>query len=169
MLGQSARRKRLQALLASLLLAAGTVSHAASDNSPLAVSATVMARTGCLFVNNGSPTPLDFGTIDQASASNATATAQVTIRCRGNFWVTWTLTADNGQNPSGGMRRLRNEVAPTELIPYTLSLSSTTATWLLFWTGRSATINVTGTITPANFQSVAPGDYSDTVRLTVTF
>lgn len=166
---RSEQGKRRRALLLASLMLAGGAAQAAGDNATLAVSATVMARTGCLFVNNGSPTPLDFGPLDQASTANAIANAQVTIRCRGNFWVTWTLSADTGLNPAGSQRRLRNDVMPTELMPYNLSLSSTGATWLLFWTGRSATINITGTITPANFQSVAPGDYSDTVRLTLSF
>lgn len=168
MASRNERRRRRGVALATLLLASALPAHAATDGATVGVSATVMARTGCLFVNNGSPTPLDFGTIDQTSLSNATAAAQVTIRCRGNFWVTWSLTADNGLNASGTQRRLKN-VAGSDLMPYSLNFSSTGATWLLFWTGRSTTVDVTGTITPANFGSVAAGDYNDTVRLTLNF
>lgn len=168
MAGRSGRRRRCGIALAALLLAGSLSAQAASDSGTLAVSATVMARTGCLFVNNGTPTPLNFGAIDQASTANATATAQVTIRCRGNFWVTWSLTADSGLNPNGTQRRLKNDTG-TDLMPYALNFSSTTATWLLFWGGRTATINISGTITPANFGPVSAGDYSDTVKLTLNF
>jgi spore coat protein U-like protein len=167
--GQSERRRRRGALLAALLLAGSLAAHAGKDSDAMSVSATVVARTGCLFVNNGSPALLNFGQIDQASLANATATAQVTVRCRGNFWVTWSLAADNGLNPAGTVRRMRNDTIATELMPYTLGFSTTGATWLLLWAGRQATINITGTITPANFRSVAAGDYSDTVKLTLNF
>lgn len=168
--GRSERRRRRGALLATLMLAGSLAAHAGSDSGALAVSATVVGRTGCLIVNSGSPALLDFGTIDQASTANATANAQLTVRCRGNVLVRWTLSADNGLNPGGtGVRRMRNDAIPGELMPYTLALSPTSATWLLLWGSRNATINLTGTVTPANFQSAAAGDYSDTVKLTLDF
>lgn len=169
--GQSDRRGRGRALLASLMLVASLSAQAASDTGTLAVSATVMARTGCLFLNSSNPV-LAFGVIDQAAPSpgNVTASTQVTVRCRGNFWVNWSLSLNDGVNPSGtGARRLRHATLPTELMPYTLTATPTSGSWLLFWAGRQATINISGTIMPADYLPVAAGDYSDTVTLTLSF
>jgi spore coat protein U-like protein len=168
--GQSERRRRRGALLATLMLAGSLAAHAGSDGGAVAVSANVMAKTGCLFVNNGSPALLNFGQIDQASLANATASTTVTIRCRGNLFVTWGVTADTGLNPTGtGVRRMRNDAVPGELMPYSLTLTSASGSILLFWGGATRTIGITGTITPASFQSVAAGDYSDSVKLTLNF
>lgn len=167
--GQSERRRRRQALLATLMAAASLAAQAASDGGTMAVTAKVVGRTGCLFVNAGSPT-LDFGTIDQASTANATAATTITVRCRGNMVANWRITADNGLNPSGtGTRRMRHQTDASQLMPYALTISPASGRFWLFWGAGTTTVNLTGSITPANFQPVAAGPYSDSVTLTLTF
>ncbi|MEJ8839032.1 spore coat protein U domain-containing protein [Ramlibacter sp. AN1133] len=166
--GRSERgRRRRAALLAALMLAGSLSAHAASDSGALTVTATVVGRTGCLFLNSSNPT-LDFGVIDQASTANATAATTVTVRCRGNIFVNWSIAVDNGLNPTGtGVRRLRHESIAGELMPYTLTVTPTNGFFFLF--AGSRTIDVTGSIAPANFQPAAAGAYSDTVKLTLNF
>jgi len=165
--GQSERRGH-RGLLAAVMLAASLAAHAGSSTGALPVTATVMSRTGCLFLNSSNPR-LDFGTIDQASASNATAATTVTVRCRGNLLTRWTLTVDDGLYSTGtNARRLRHATMTGELMPYALTVTPT-AGWSVLFGASNTTIDITGSITPANFQTVAAGDYSDTVKLTLNF
>lgn len=167
-MGGQGERRVCQGLLAAVMLAAGLAAHAASSSGAMPVTAKVASKTGCLILNAGSPR-LDFGTIDQASTANATATTTVVVRCRGNLVVHWTLGADNGLNPTGaGVRRLRHATIAGELMPYTLGLSPDDGWSILFGTSNT-TVTLSGTITPANFQSVASGDYTDSVKLTLNF
>jgi spore coat protein U-like protein len=164
MSGQSERRRRRQGLVAALMLAASLTAQAESDSGALEVTAKVLARTGCRF-SSGSFPVLNFGSIDQSSTTNATAATTATVSCRGNILSFFNIVVDNGANSGGtGARRLRHQTLASELMPYALTVSPTTG-WFLF-TG-SRTINITGTITPANFQSVAAGPYTDSVTLTL--
>jgi spore coat protein U-like protein len=155
---------RVRCALALAALCCGPTAQAESGS--LAVSAVVLSRNSCRITGPSNLT-LPFGNLDPASATNATATVSTTIRCTGsdNF-ATYAFTADSGQNPQGaGNRRMRHGTVVTEFLPYALSIAPASAT---IPKGTTQLITITGTITPAQFQNVLGGLYSDTVEITLT-
>lgn len=137
--------------------------NATADTGPLVVTAVVLSKGVCKFQTG--PATLAFGTIDPSASAAKTATTTIQVRCMGagsNPNVTYSLVADNGTNASGGVRRLRHATLATELMAYSLAFSPASAT-----IPKNSTVNITvnGTILAADFQNVASGAYSDTVKL----
>jgi spore coat protein U-like protein len=148
-------------LVVAWLLAIGT--SAMADTGALVVTATVVSKGVCKFQTG--PATLAFGTIDPASGTAKTATATIQVRCTGagsNPNVTYSLVADNGANASGGVRRVRHATLASEVMAYSLAFSPASAT-----IAKNTTVDITvsGKILPADFQNVASGAYSDTVKL----
>lgn len=136
-----------------------------ADSGNLSVSAVVLSRSSCR-IDGPSNLTLGFGNIDPASATNATATVNTTIRCTGSDnLATYSFAAGDGQNLQAGNRRMRHGAVATEFLPYSLSISPASAT---IPKGATQLITITGTITPAQFQNVRGGFYSDTVAITLT-
>jgi spore coat protein U-like protein len=155
---------RVRFALAFTALCCGCTAQA--DSGSLSVSAVVLSRSSCRITGQSSLT-LPFGNVDPASATDATATVSTTIRCAGsdNF-ATYAFAAGDGQNPLGaGDRRMRHGTVVTEFLPYGLSIAPASAT---IPKGATQLITITGTITPAQFQNVLGGLYSDTVPITLT-
>ena len=162
--GHDERRMRRRGLLATILLAASLAAQAASDGGPLGVSATVQPKTGCT-IWGGTTLTLAFGLIDPMSGTNATAATSTTIRCRGNVASLVVIVVDGGLSPTGGgVRQLRHTTVATELIPYALTVSPQV---ISIPKNTDQTIDITGSIAPADFQSAAAGSYSDTVVLSI--
>lgn len=155
---------RAHPALALAALCCGTAAQA--DTGSLPVSAVVLSRSACRITGSTNLT-LAFGTIEPASATNATASASTTIRCAGtDKFATYSFTAGDGQNPLGaGERRMRHGAVMTEFLSYALSVSPASAT---IAKGATLLITFTGTITPAEFQNAVGGSYSDTVAITLT-
>lgn len=155
-------RRACLGVAAGLIGLAGQV-HAAGSGS-LGVSAVVPSKSNCKF--NAGALVLDFGTIDPASGSNATATATKTFRCNGSAPIaTFSISANDGLYSSGpGARRMRHSSVITEFMAYAVSLSPTSAS---VPKGVDQTLTVTGTIQPFQFQDVRAGLYQDTVVITL--
>lgn len=153
--------------LAVLMLAASPSARAAGTSATLAVSATIVSKNTCKFATNEGALVLAFGLLDPASSADVTKTTTKTMSCNGAAAsATFFLTANDGLWPAGaGARRMRHATLATEYLPYSLSISPTTATVAK---GAPQTITITGTVTSADFRIGAPGGYSDTVILTVT-
>lgn len=151
-----------QKLMVAGLCAAGLLASGAAlaaDTNTLTVNASVTGT--CKF--NSATSTLDFGALDPSSTSNATASNTTTYWCtKGSVAST---TAGNGLNYSGTSRQLVGP-SPTDLIPYSLSLTGGTQTGA----GKSTplTLTMNGGINNSNYINATAGSYSDTVTLTIT-
>lgn len=159
-----AARLPLLASAAAALMLFNPGAHA-SGTGAVGVAAVVPSKNNCKF--NGSALTLDFGSIDPASASNATASATLTFVCNGAASLaTFFISANDGLYASSvGARRMRHATATLEFLPYSLTLSPTSATVAK---GVNQTLTVTGTIQPFQFQNAQGGAYQDTVTLTIS-
>jgi hypothetical protein len=124
----------------------------------------VLSKNNCRFQSaNGAV--LSFGAIDPSSASNATASTTLVIRCTGSSaTASYSITTNDGLHASGpGQPRLQNTTAATNFMAYTIApVNGTTPK------NTNTNVNITGTITVANFQNALGGAYSDTVTLTLS-
>ncbi len=143
----------------------------ASGTASLSVTATVLSNSTCSFTSGTST--LNFGTLNPANNTNASATTTIDFRCWGNWgnWlgnITFYISDDDGLHRAGpDAPRMQNTSHPAEFLPYNISLSpaSGTISFLGGWFGQ--TLTVTGTVTAANYRDAYVGDYSDTVRITI--
>lgn len=132
---------------------------AASSSHQLGVAATVQGS--CRF-NSGGPTALSFGAIDPSATTNATASATVLYRCTNG---TSASISKAGANDAGGNHRLANG---SDFIIYTATLSGDAQTGTGYGAGQDKTLDVSGVITPADFQNAPAGNYTDTLTLTIS-
>jgi len=130
-----------------------------ADSNTLTVSASVTG--GCRF-SSGTST-LNFGTLDQSSAADASATGSTQFWCTRN--ASYTISANNGLYYDTS-RRMRHATEATEYIPYNLTFTPTTGTGA----GKTSpvTLSLNGTITNANYVNAIAGNYADTVTLSIT-
>lgn len=148
----------------------------AANKNTVSVSATVLNKSGCFFV--GATTALAFGNIDPSLNTNATATANVTVQCKGNTGTTnFLINRDSGQNAAGTTLRMQNTSTPGNFLPYTINLNGPTGpAWAAGAIGPTVPIanntNVTfvfgANVTPVSYQPAVAGPYSDSVILTIT-
>lgn len=137
-----------------LAMAAGI---SAADTQNLAVSAKI---TGvCKFTGS---TPVDFGSLDASGTADATATGNVKFWCTKN--ASYTLSTNDGAHPAGTQKQMTDGAAG-DLLPYSLTLASTTGTGS--GPGTEITVNANGTITAAAYQAAVAGTYNDTVVVTI--
>lgn len=153
------RKLVVLAMVLGLVSVLGSTALAQQTNT-VTVSANVVGT--CRFV---SPTStLGFGGLDPSSGTDANASATTTFWCtRG---ASYSITDDDGLYESGTTHRMRHASSSTEFIPYSFSYSPTTGTGT--GPGTPITLNITGTVTFANYQNAEAGNYSDTVVLTIT-
>ena len=133
----------------------------AGDTNTVTVTANVVGT--CKF--NSATSNLAFGALDPNSGADVNASTTTTFWCTKN--ASYSITDDDGLYESGpNANQMRHATTLTEYIPYTFSYSPTTGTGQ----GRTTdiTLNISGTVTFANYQNAVAGDYSDTVVLTIT-
>lgn len=141
-------------IVASLAFAAG---FASADTQTLTVTAKVVGT--CKF--SASTGTLSFGQLDQSVSTDATKTADVLYKCTKNtkgVGITVTTTTLEMKN------------AAKDVLPFTLAVTSDKQDGLGLADGTTTdlTAKVTGTITGANVQAAAAGDYAQDVTLTIT-
>jgi spore coat protein U-like protein len=147
-------RAILKAIPAAILLCVS--GFAAADTQNMAVSASISAK--CKFDTTVAPT-MAFGSIDPSGGSNVTATANIVYNCT------------NGTSPTslaptaGGLNRTMTDGGSNNL-SYTLAFDPVVA-GSGFSAGKAKTIEVTGTITPAQFNDAVAASYNETVGLTI--
>lgn len=161
----SMRSCRRLGLLSALVLAASGVVQAATDTDTLNVTATV--TSGCALTGG----TLAFGTYVSGQGTDLDATGAINYaNCAAG---TLTFALDGG---SSGNVTSRTMKSGSNSLNYQIFRNSTrTATWgtgsdaqtvtLLTTTGGSVTVY--GRIPKS--QTVAPGSYTDTVTITLTF
>lgn len=149
-------------LAAATLLAAAAGTAGAQS---FAVSAVVVSKSNCRF--DSASLLLDFGTIDPASTSPATASVGGTVSCNGGQTenVTLAFSLGDGTYSTGpGARRMQHGTELTEFMAYGLSVAPSSTT---IKKNGGAAFTVTGTILASQFQNVLAGNYSDTVQISV--
>jgi Spore Coat Protein U domain len=141
-------------------------------NSTVTVSAQVLNKTGCLFI--APTTPMNFGNIDPSLNTNATATANIVIRCNGNTGNTAMQIARNaGQNVLANNLRMQHTTSPTNFLPYSLNLGGVNWAAGLFIVGTipsnsNYSFTLGGTVLPADYRPALMGGYTDNVVMTIT-
>ena len=143
-------------LVAATLLTCAAGLAAAAGSQTLAVTASVQGI--CKF--SAASTPLAFGSIDPSSTVNQVMTTNVLYKCTKG-------TTSAGVTATGGLTRTMTGPTAADLLGYTLGFTGDTQTGAGFGAGN-LTLVVTGTITPAQFQNVSSGAYSESVTLNIT-
>lgn len=152
--------------LSILALAATAFSHAGSDTANLNVKVTITATCD---IHSVSPSDVNFGNV-MSSATNADAVGTLYVNCTQG--TDYAIGLDDGQNASGGARRLAKG---TDYVPYELYLDAarsqrwseeTADSASGTGTGASQSISVYGRIASANSPA---GNYTDVVVATVTY
>lgn len=148
----------------ALILAFPALGYAAG-NGTVSVSATISSGGFCWFTTNNAS--LDFGVLDAGSPVDVNASTTVNFRCLGFPSVTYYVDDDDGLYETGpDANRMRNTSRPTDYLPYSMDVSPRTATisWNPF---VLRTLAVSGIVRGADYQGASPGDYADTVVLTI--
>jgi spore coat protein U-like protein len=133
----------------------------AADSNTVTVTANVVGT--CKF--NSATSTLAFGGLDPSSGVDVNASTTTTFWCTKD--ATYSVTDDDGLYKTGpNANRMRHATTLTEYIPYTFSYNPATGSGL----GRTSniTLNINGTVTFANYQNAAAGDYADTVVVSIT-
>ncbi|QYR52486.1 Csu type fimbrial protein [Lysobacter soyae] len=146
----------------------GDIAGANTPNFPFATTAQV--TTTCQ-INTASD--LNFGSVEGFITSAVNQTSQINLRCVGG--TAWKLGLNNGINANGTQRRMKHSAA-AEFVDYELyrdagrsqrwgtTLNSDTQNGI--GTGNAQTVTVYGQVPQ---QTATPGDYSDTVTVTITY
>ena len=133
----------------------------AADTNTVTVTANVVGT--CRF--NSAASTLAFGGLDPSTGLDVNASTSTTFWCTKN--ATYSVSDDDGLYETGAnANRMRHATTLTEYIPYSFSYSPTTGTG----NGRTSaiTLDISGTVTFANYQNAAAGDYADTVVVSIT-
>lgn len=157
--------------LAALACACASL-QAAAGTSSLTISATVLSSSNCKF-QAGSASTLTLSNvalpavgIDPSSATSATGSATVIVKCGGSAaTATFSVSAGNGLYSTGpGARRMRNTTNAAEYLAYSLN----TPVGATVGKNVSTNVVITATSTQAQFANAYVGGFTDTVVLTLT-
>ena len=150
--------------LVSLIMVLGLVlltGVAFAADTTVTVTANVVGT--CRF--NSATSTLAFGALDPGSGGDVNASTSTTFWCTKN--AAYSITDDDGLYETGpNANRMRHETTLTEYIPYTFSYTPTSGTGS--GVGSPTTLDISGTVTFANYQNVEAGNYEDTVVISIT-
>lgn len=164
----AARAAGLILLVPAMLLA--SPAQAATTGSSLAVDATVTAN--CVVSTTG----IDFGDVNPISGSNYDSSGSIHVTCTSG--TGWSAAAGLGSG-SGATFASRRMSFGANLLQYNLYTNAGRTTVWGDGTGSTGTLGGTGTGSVQNVSvygrvgsgqvSAPPGDYSDTVTVTLTY
>lgn len=149
------------ALLAMFLAAAPAF---AASGIAVTVSAVVLSKSNCQF--NTKAATLAFGDLDPANPVDVTVSAAIGFRCNGGPPISvFLVTDDDGLSETGpDGNRMRHGILPGTFLPYAFSANPGSGSVAR---NTPQTLTVTGAVRGADYQSAAPGDYSDTVLVSI--
>ena len=158
------RGKVISRIAAALFVSLLWGSVCSADTATISVSATIPSGGFCWFTNAAA---LDFGSLDPANPVDVAASTTINFRCLGFPSVTYYVDDDDGQYETGpDANRMRHASLPAQFLPYGMDLSPRTAT--ISWSPFTLrTLTVSGTVKGVDYQGASPGNYSDTVVLTI--
>lgn len=170
-MNMNARAKSIKTIgLACAAASAGLLASPvalAGGTTTLTVNAQIMSV--CKVTT--APATLAFGVIDPSGASNATAVTTFVMQCS-NGTTSTAATDDNGLHFSV-TKRMVHSVTGTAFLPYAIAYSGDVGFTGTGFGGSGAykTVTITGTITPAQYQTALATTgaqiYADTVTITV--
>ncbi|HEX4879134.1 MAG TPA: spore coat U domain-containing protein [Limnobacter sp.] len=153
-----------KATLLALAMGGATATHAATATGTIAVSATVLSS--CLLATS----PMVFGNYNPSTQS--TATAALTVTCSNG--ISYTVAINEGANGGTTTTRLMSGPGSDTLgykvwqnAGFTTNWDNAGSTVAGTGSGLPQILTVYGTIQAG--QSVAPGAYTDTLTVTVTY
>jgi spore coat protein U-like protein len=136
----------------------------AAGPGPVTVNGTILSKSICKF--NTASAALPFGILDPANPVNVNASTTIDFRCMGAAGTAvFLITHNGGMNPLGPDNQMEHVGIPGQFLRYTLTLTPDTGSvpknvW--------QTLTIDGTVLGADYQVVPPGDYQDTVVITIT-
>jgi len=140
------------------------VNSDAASSSSVTVSATVLSKSICKF--SSASAALAFGTLDPVTPVDVTVSTTIGFRCMGSApMATFLITDDDGLNelvPDGN--RMQHVSIPASFLPYSMTLSPTTAT---VPKNAPQILTITGTVLGIEYQDAAAGNYSDAVVISI--
>ncbi|MGV8942620.1 spore coat protein U domain-containing protein [Thermomonas sp.] len=147
-----------------MLALASALPAKAVDAASVPVSATVLSKSNCKF-RGAKSVVLAFGNIDPASATAATASTGLVIRCAGSAGLaSYALTLDDGLYGTGpGALRMKH-ASLNAFLPYSVSLNPASGNVAK---NVDLDITVSGSVTPTDFQDAMIGVYADTLVITL--
>jgi hypothetical protein len=155
-------RRTTVTLLILLLLGTFDISRCFAQ-AVLSVSATVLSRNNCRFT--AANATIAFGALDPADGADASASTTIGFRCAGrDSVVTYLIEADSGLHGSGEDRHLQHTVHGAARIPYALTITPATGT---IAKNVNQTLTLVGLIRGSDYRLALPGDYADTVLLSI--
>ena len=172
-------KKSSLAVAASLLAIGNAYAATATASVPININAVLSNPATCTLSVNGYAAP----SYTSGTTSSITTVISGLVSCTGSSTaVSYSLSADAGQNALGGSRRA---ISGSNSINYTLLQGTSTSTTQLDaipsvfgGSPQTGTTAVTGTtssgsygfrmVVPAN-QTVAAGSYGDSVVITATY
>ncbi len=131
----------------------------------LILSSSGTSEAACTF--RSTPTAMNFGNLNPANNTDATATSTVTIRCQPPGLPSptlYTLSDDSGLNSiAPGQPRMRNTTNMTVYLPYSFIYTNSGTIPL----NTNVIVTFTGTVRAVDYQNAWVGNYSDTVTVTI--
>jgi spore coat protein U-like protein len=166
-------RNRLHKFCVICLLVTGLIcpaqAYAASSTSGVNVSATIVSKGRCTFTTtSANPATLDFGILNPLNPLDVAVDTgtQLSFSCNGNGRdpITYLAAITASENGTAASPRMSNP-GGTFFLPYKLSLNPVS--------GNAEkkviiTLAVTGTVLGIDYQSLPPGDYRDSVTVSIT-
>jgi spore coat protein U-like protein len=131
----------------------------------LPVTAVVLANSNCRFQNPRTAT-VNFGVLDPGNPVDVNATATLTFRCNGgNVTVVFSISGDDGSYETGpAAARMRHATDLAQFLPYSLAMSPTSGR---IPRNTDQTLTFTGTVRGSDYGTASPGNYSDTVIVSI--
>jgi spore coat protein U-like protein len=146
------------AMVLGLVLLSG-VAFAAGTNT-VTVTANVVGT--CRF--NSATSTLAFGALDPGAGGDVNASTSTTFWCTNG--TSYSITDNDGLYDTGpNANRMQHATTLTQFIPYTFSYNPTSGGGSGI--GIPITLNISGTVTFASYQNADPGDYADTVVISI--
>lgn len=166
---QVSNRQLLKTGVLTLFLVHGGGAVAATDTALFNVTATVASVCQSLTAGN-----LDFGAYDTLSGSAVSGSSTISVTCSNG--TSYSIALSTGSNSSGYAPRTMKDGSNS--LNYNLYKDSsftnvwgdgTSSTQVVTGTGNGNQVNTTVYGQIAGSQTAAPGSYSDTITVTITY
>ncbi len=136
----------------------------AASSIAVAVSASILTKSNCQFTTKAAA--LAFGNLDPGNPVDVTVSAAIGFRCNGGPpMAVFLVTDDDGLSETApDANRMRHGILPGTFLPYAFSVTPGSGS---VPRNTPQTLTVTGTVRGADYQAAPPGDYSDTVLISI--
>jgi spore coat protein U-like protein len=153
----------VKAIVGAALALASTAGFSVTESATLQVSARIGG--GCVLSTSG---PMAFGDLSLTSGANETKQVIVTYKCASGLNVSALSVGGETDGDFGGS--MANTSGPSDTIPYSITWSALAAAgYTSTGFANVKNITLTGTILNADYNSKAPGNYAESVLLSINY